>query len=187
MESFMSLSREEAEGALRDVEQASRRSTAALGYRMSSPHLIWWGLIWLIGYGAMAAKITWDPLWPILSLGGTVGSFWIGWRMSRSKPAGFDGRYGATFIAIFVFVTAIFLIIPPKSPEQFGAFFPVLVSLYYALIGIWTRGLRMLFLGTALLGLTLVGFFYFREIFQLWMAIVGGGGLILGGLWLRSA
>ena len=83
----MSLSREEAQGALRDVEKATRRSTAAFGYRMSSPHLIWWGLIWLIGYGAMAAKVTWDPLWPILSLTGTVGSFWIGWRMSRTRPA----------------------------------------------------------------------------------------------------
>ena len=51
----MTLSREQAEDALRDVERAARRSTAALGYRMSSPHLIWWGLIWLIGYGAMAA------------------------------------------------------------------------------------------------------------------------------------
>jgi hypothetical protein len=182
----MSLSREQAEDALRDVERAGRRSTAALGYRMSSPHLIWWGLIWLIGYGAMAAKVTWDPLWPVLSLTGTVGSFWIGWRLSRAKSSGFDWRYGATFLAIFLFVTAVFLIVPPKDENQFGAFFPVLVSLYYALIGIWARGLRMVFLGAALLVLTLIGFFYFHNIFQLWMAIVGGGGLILGGLWLRS-
>jgi hypothetical protein len=183
----MPLSREQAEDALRDVERASRRSTAALGYRMSSPHLIWWGLIWLVGYGAMAAKITWNPLWPILSLGGTAGSFWIGWRMSRAKPSGFDWRYFATFLAIFLFVTAIFLIIPPQSPDQFSAFFPILVSLYYALIGIWTRGLRMLFLGAALAAFTLAGFFYVRDMFQLWMAVVGGGGLVVGGLWLKSA
>ncbi len=183
----MALSREEAQGALRDVEQVSRRSNAALGYRMSSPHLILWGLVWLTGYGAMAAKVTWDPLWPILTLGGTAGSFWVGWHMSRAKPAGFDWRYGATFLAIFMFITAIFLIMPPKTTDQFGAFFPILVSLYYALIGIWTRGLRMLALGAALLVLTLMGFFHFREMFDLWMAVVGGGALILGGLWLRSA
>ena len=34
--------------------------------------------------------------------------------------------------------------------------------------------------------LTLIGFFYLPVYFGLWMAVVGGGGLILGGLWLRS-
>ena len=33
--------------------------------------------------------------------------------------------------------------------------------------------------------LTLIGFFYIGEAFPLWMAFVNGGGLILGGLWMR--
>jgi hypothetical protein len=183
----MPLSREQAEDALRDVERATRRSTAAYGYRMTWPHLILWGVVWMIGYGTMAAKLRWDWLWPVLSLAGTVGSFWLGWTMSRAKSAGFDGRYGATFLAIFFFVTALFVILPPTSDAQFGAFFPILVALYYALIGIWTRGVRMLVAGVALAALTLVGFLYLRQSFELWMTVVGGGGLILGGLWLRSA
>jgi hypothetical protein len=183
----MPLSREQAQDALRDVERASRRSTAAYGYRMAWPHLILWGVVWMIGYGTMAAKLRWDWLWPVLSLTGTVGSFWLGWSMSRAKSTGFDGRYGATFLAIFFFVTALFVILPPTSDAQFGAFFPILVALYYALIGIWTRGVRMLVAGFALAALTLLGFLYLRQSFELWMTVVGGGGLILGGLWLRSA
>ena len=33
--------------------------------------------------------------------------------------------------------------------------------------------------------LTLIGYFFIGESFELWMAIVNGGGLILGGLWMR--
>ncbi len=76
---------------------------------------------------------------------------------------------------------------PLKTDAQFGAFFPILVGLYYALIGIWTRGVRMIVLSVALGVLTLFGFFHIQHDFELWMAGVGGGGLILGGLWLRSA
>jgi hypothetical protein len=183
----MSLSREQAQEALRAVERTTQRSNAAMSYRMSAPHLILWGVIWVIGYGAMAAKMNWTPLWPALSATGTVGSFVIGWRMTRAKAQGFDGRFGATFLAIFLFVTAVFVILPPKTDTQFGAFFPILVSLYYALIGIWTRGARILVAGVALAILTMAGFLYLQSIFNLWMAVVGGGGLILGGLWLRSA
>jgi hypothetical protein len=35
--------------------------------------------------------------------------------------------------------------------------------------------------------LTIVGFFVLPAIFMLWMAVVGGGALVLGGLWLRRA
>ncbi|HEY5338917.1 MAG TPA: hypothetical protein VIJ85_11985 [Rhizomicrobium sp.] len=182
----MPLTTEEAAAALKDITQTEQRSTAAYSYRMSSPHLILWGFVWLIGYGVMAAKIHWDPLWLVLSIGGSVGSFYIGWRMSNRKQAGFDWRYTASFLVICGFISAILTVLPPQSDAQFGAFFPILVALYYALIGIWTRGLRMLFAGVALAVLTLIGFFYLRDVFDLWMAIVGGGGLILGGLWLRS-
>jgi hypothetical protein len=183
----MSLSPEQAQEALRDVERTARRSNAAMSYRMSSPHLILWGVIWVIGYGAMAAKMNWAPLWPALSAVGTVGSFVIGWWMTKGKSQGFDGRFASTFLAIFLFVTAVFVILPPKTDTQFGAFFPMLVALYYALIGIWTRGARILVAGMALAVLTMAGFLYLQPIFHLWMAVVGGGGLILGGLWLRSA
>ena len=54
-------------------------------------------------------------------------------------------------------------------------------------IGLWTRGWRMLPLGLALIALTTLGYFMLPNHFLYWMAGVGGGGLILGGLWLRSA
>ena len=39
----------------------------------------------------------------------------------------------------------------------------------------------------ALIGLTTLGYFMLPEYFRYWMAAVGGGGLIVGGLWMRNA
>jgi len=46
---------------------------------------------------------------------------------------------------------------------------------------------RLLVTGIGVYVLTLAGYFLLPQIFQLWMAAVGGGGLIIGGLWLRTA
>jgi hypothetical protein len=183
----MPITPQEAAEALKDITRTERRTVSTMGYQMAWPHLVLWGAIWTVGYGAMALGVKWDWLWGVLSLIGTVSSFVVGYGMSRKRTKPFDGRYFATFFAIFAFVSALFVILPPKSDAQFGAFFPILVALYYALIGIWTRGLRMLFLGALLAVLTLAAFLHFREHFMPIMAFVGGGGLILGGLWLRSA
>ncbi len=181
----MSLTPNEAADALRDIEQTGRRSSTAYGYQMAAPHFILWGVIWVVGYGVSAIKMEWSIVWPALSLLGTIGSFWLGWR---SKPAGqkFDGRYLATFVAVFAFIACLFAVMPPRKPEQIGAFFPILVALYYSLIGIWTRGVRILALGIAVAVLTIGGYFFLPAHFLLLMAGVGGGGLILGGFWLRS-
>ncbi|HEY2070952.1 MAG TPA: hypothetical protein VGG48_15460 [Rhizomicrobium sp.] len=183
----MPLSPDEAAQALNDITKTERRSVSALGYRMAWPHLILWGFVWIIGYGAMAAGVTWPYLWLVLSLSGSAASFWIGYAMSRDNTKRMDWRYTATFVAIFFFVGAILNILQPKTDAQFGAFFPLLVALYYTLIGIWTRGLRMLALGLLLAVFTLICFFDLQQHFEFWMAGVGGGGLILGGIWLRSA
>jgi hypothetical protein len=184
----MPLSPTEAADTLRDISKTEQRSSTAYGYRTAAPHLILWGVVWAIGYGTTAAKLRWDPLWPLLVLSGSLGSFWIGWRMSRGRPKkAFDWRFGATFAAIVLFISAVFVVMPPRTDAQIGAFFPILVAFYYALIGIWTRGARMLIAGALLAILTLIGFLYLQNQFALWMTVVGGGGLILGGLWLRSA
>jgi hypothetical protein len=75
---------------------------------------------------------------------------------------------------------------PPRTDAQVSAFFPILVALFYALVGIWVRGTRVLFAGFVVAALTLGGYFLLPQIFPLWMAVVGGGALIVGGFWLRS-
>jgi hypothetical protein len=181
----LSLTPNEAADALRDIEATGRRSGAAYSYAMAAPHFILWGVIWVIGYGASAVRMEWSVIWPALSLLGTIGSFYIGWR-TKSVGRKYDWRYIATFVAVFAFIACLFAILPPHTPEQVSAFFPILVALYYSLIGIWTRGVRIVVLGIAVAVLTVGGYFYLPAHFLALMAGVGGGGLILGGFWLRS-
>ena len=50
--------------------------------------------------------------------------------------------------------------------------------------GLWF-GAIFIAIGLAVTALTLVGYFFIGAAFPLWMAFVNGGGLILGGLWMR--
>ena len=54
----------------------------------------------------------------------------------------------------------------------------------YAAVGVYL-GTRWLITGLGLLGLTFIGYTALDTHFALWMAWVGGGGLILAGIWLR--
>ncbi len=182
----MPLSPNEAIDTLRDIEQASRRSASAFGYSMASPHLFLWGAIWIVGYGASWWRPEWTAVWPALALTGSVGSFAIGYAIApKGRAVRRDFRPSLTFIAVVAFIAAQGAIMRPLNVLQVGAYFPILVALFYALVGIWTRGTRVLVLGVLVAALTLGGYFWLPQYFLLWMAAVGGGGLILGGLWMR--
>jgi hypothetical protein len=181
----MPLSPNEAADALNDITRTERKSAMAYGYHAAAPHFFLWGAIWIAEYGGVYFNPRLGPLFPVLSVVGLVGSFIIGWRMKGARRSNYGWRYGATALALFLFISALFAIFPPKSGAQIGAFFPLLVALAYVLSGIWTGALRMAVLGLAVGILTCVGYFYFHPTFMLWMALVGGGALVLGGLWLR--
>lgn len=185
----MSLSPAEAQTALKDIEKTENRTAASQHGRYSAPYLIMWGIIWAIGYTVLAITPRVGWIWAPLVLGGIIGSFILARLQSRGTgdKEGFAWRYAASFMIIAAFVTALFAIMPPDDYNQMSAFYPLVIALYYAFIGIWTKGWRMLPLGVLLGALTVAGYFLMPAYFLYWMAAVGGGGLIVGGLWLRSA
>lgn len=65
--------------------------------------------------------------------------------------------------------------------------YPTLVlALVYALVGTW-RLQRYLWIGAGIFVLAMIGFVFFKPWLTFWFALVGGGSLILGSLWLRRA
>ncbi len=182
----MTIPRDEAADTLRQIEQAGQRSAAAYHDAMAAPHLVLWGVIWMIGYAAVYFRPAWWAVWPALIVIGFVGSFGLGRRMKGgAMPAGFGRRYTLTILAVTAFITALFAILPPPSGAQVGAFIPLLVALWYGLSGIWTGAPRIAWLGLAVGAVTVGAYFWQPAAFALWMAAAGGGGLILGGLWMR--
>lgn len=180
------IERQEAATTLQEIARAERQSGQAYHYRKASPHLFLWGVIWIVGYAITYARPRWHLLWIILTITGVLGSFWIGQRARTGESqASFGWRYAASFIAVFFFIVALFAILPPQSSLQIDAFFPLLIGIWYVLLGIWTGAIRVAVLGLALGLLTVGGYFWLQPYFLLWMAGLGGGALILGGFWLR--
>ena len=71
------------------------------------------------------------------------------------------------------------------GPRELGAFWPIYFMLFYMLAGLWF-GRAFVGIGLAVTVPTLIGYFYvLGGSFLLWMAVVNGCGLVLGGLWMR--
>lgn len=183
----MPLSTTEAQQALQDISAARQASARVYGYHAAAPHLLIWGAIWTVGYGASYFFPQQLLIWPVLVVLGILASAWFGWRTGRANSATGGWRYAASVATVFLFITAVFAILPPRTNEQASAFFPILVAFSYAVLGIWATAPRLIIAGAVIAALTLGGYFWLPNIFMLWMAVVGGGSLILGGLWFRSA
>jgi hypothetical protein len=181
----MTIQPEEAASALNRIEDAGRQSARAYRYQKVSPHFFLWGAIWVVGYGLTYARASAAVIWPLLVVLGILGSFWLGRRRGAKSSRAYAWRYATTVLAAFLFIEALLAILPPKSSLQVDALFPLLVALAYAMLGIWTGGTRIAWLGLVLAALTVGAYFWLPQYFLLWMAAIGGGALILGGVWMR--
>lgn len=186
----MSLSSEEAAASLNQAEEARRRSTELYFYHRSSPHLIMWGIIWILGYGGtgLFPRYGWD-LWMGLIVVGCIGGMMLSrYRKPDVCTSGpYAWRMGALWAIILFFVFATYAILEPHSGRQYCAYPALITGCVYMAVGLW-RGLRYVISGIVVVTLTLVGYFYIGQVFSIffWFAAVGGCAMILTGLWFRT-
>jgi hypothetical protein len=183
----MTIQREEAAQALRDAAAAADRSATAVGYQRSSHYLFLWGVVWAVANLAGYFRLPYGGLaWPTLMIAGIAGSVWIGARSGRSE----SGRNGlkalVVGVAIALFSICAQLITRIGSFPMAEAVACLAVGAAYMVMGMWV-GWRLSIVGAFLMIAVTGGWIYAREQFFLWMALVGGGGLVVGGLWLRKA
>ena len=70
------------------------------------------------------------------------------------------------------------------SGRALSAFWPTYFMLAYTIVGLWL-GTAFVVIGLGVTLLTVIGFFCSGDGFDLWMAVVNGGGLVLAGVWMR--
>jgi hypothetical protein len=183
----MTLSSEQASQALREVEAVSHRSGQLYQYQRFAPMLVLWGVIWLIGFAMTHFFPTLaSRLWIALDVIGIAGCMYLGGKGKQEASNSIAWRWLGSIAAILVFYIVILNIFQPFSGQQSAALIALIVALFYVLGGIWI-GVRLAITGIAMAALTVVGFYLFPAYFFLWMAVVGGGALMLAGLWLRTA
>lgn len=184
---MLGIDPKEAAKALDDIDDIVRRVRQSRFYNLASQFLILWGVLVLVGNLA-----TWvwphygSTIWICINVAGFVSSVVIGTLdHRRTRIRTFDLRIMAVFIFYVVFGLLFSTVIGHFTPRQMGAFWPIYAMLFYTLAGLWV-GYAFVAIGLAITSLTLIGYFFMMGAgFLPWMAVVNGGGLILGGLWMR--
>lgn len=181
----MTLDRDEAAASLSDIASVERRTREAVAYARSSTILILWGVLCVLGYVFQYFRpLEARPAWIAVAIAGFLGTFISGhWRRSRHRSAIGQSLLYAQ-LALVGYGLILLVLLWPVAPRQLSAFWPTLIMLGFVLAGLWL-GRFFILCGLAVTALTLAGYFWSGAWFPLWMAAVNGGGLLLGGLWLR--
>jgi hypothetical protein len=176
----------EAIAALDDVEAITRRVRQSQIYRLSSLLMILWGVLTAVGnvltyLWPIYARITWLGVYVL----GVAASVVLGgMERKRSGTNTFDLRVLAAYLLFFAFGFLWTVGLVHLPPHLLGVFWPTYFMLAYAIVGLWF-GAAYVAIGLGIAALTLIGYFFAGHWFDLWMAVVNGGGLVFGGLWMR--
>jgi hypothetical protein len=183
----MKLDTLEARKALADIDDIVRRVRQSQIYDLSSRIMIWWGVMVLVGNLAnWVVPRQGGHIWIAVNVLGVVGTAVLstaGHR--RARIHSFDLRVAAAFVLYFAFGLLCSVVLGHFGWREMATFWPVYTMLFYVLAGLWF-GRAFVAIGLGITALTLIGYFFVvGDAFMLWMAVVNGGGLILGGLWMR--
>jgi hypothetical protein len=183
-----SIDSKQAASALSDIAEIARRVRQSTIYTLASLMLIMWGVLVFAGYvvtfmSPRHAGYGWLAVYVV----GIVGTVVISARnRARSGIRTFDYRMLAAFLLFVAFGIFASVWLGHLTPRQMGTFWPIYFMMVYTIAGLWV-GHAFVAIGLGIIALTLVGYFFVGDSFELWMAFVDGGGLILGGLWMRRS
>lgn len=184
----MTVTRNDAQSALHDVERARRHTLTLLRYRLSSPYLVLWGALWLVagGIGALSPDMA-GIGWLVVDAVGILGTgclITVQARRYEENPGMF--RYIATIGVVAAFIAMTLMVFSPVSASQVQMLITLLVATAYMIAGCW-HGTRFAIVGAVLATLA-IGFFHLTpDHLPTIVPFLGGGALVFGGLWMRRA
>ena len=187
----MKLTPSQAEEALEIIDQMTvktRHSIASSGAHIS---LIITGLVWLAGFictqflSGQALVI----IWVGLSLAGSTLASLLGRRRSRQvrspSTAATTRRILQVWLLLAVYCLAAIAVAWPVDGKQLTVFIVLFVMMGWLVMGL-LLSFSPIWPGLAAIGLMLVCYWLLPGYFYLWMAILGGGGMIALGLYIRT-
>lgn len=178
---------EESLEVIRKMTQKARRSIASSGAYI---FLIITGIIWLIGFLAtqfLTGSIV-VTIWVGSSLLGSAIAILIGSHNSRhvrstASPV-FARRIIIFWIFLIFFCISIIAIAQPTDGKQITMF-----VILFTMLGQFAMGMPLSYASSwwavPIAALALIGYFFFQNIFYLWMGILVGGTMIALGFYIR--
>ena len=187
----MNISPSEAEEALAVIQAMMTRTRRAISSSGAYNIMIVWGMVWLLGFlgSQFLSQEIAGYAWMVLDILGGILSAVLGIRMGlglRSASSTTSGKRIAIFwLLLFFFCIAAVSVAWPTDGKQLAMFI-----ILFVMVGWLAMGLLLSFAsvwpGLIITVLALVGYFLLPGIFYLLMAIMGGGGMIALGLYIRS-
>jgi hypothetical protein len=188
----MELTPTEAEQALEVIQSMVAKTRRAVASSGSYLFLVVWGVIWMIGFtcSQFLANPWVGKIWAVLNILGAVLSAVIGIRLNRGVRSTavsplLGQRLGLFWLLLWLFCAAVIAVIWPPEPKQLAMIIILFVmtgwiamSLLLSVISAWW--------GVAFAGLALTAYFLVPGYFYLIMAILGGGGMVALGFYIRS-
>jgi hypothetical protein len=121
-------------------------------------------------------------------LGGLVSAI-IGIRMNRgvrsSAPTTSGKRIAFFWLLLFFYCVAAVAVAWPTGGKQLAMFIVLFVMVGWLAMGL-LLSFASVWPGLAITALALIAYFLLPGSFYLWMAVLGGGGMIALGLYIRS-
>ena len=186
----MNISPSEAEEALAAIQTMTQKTRQSIASGSAYVSLIITGVVWLIGFTATQfltpPLIVW--IWIVTSIVGSALATFIGIRAGkriRIASSAVTGKRIATFwVLLILFAAAIIAVAHPTDGKQI-----TLLIILLAMIGQMGMGLLLSFSATwwtvPVAAVALIGYFFALDWFFLWMGLLGGGTMIILGLYIR--
>lgn len=178
------ISQQQARDMLDEVEQTEQRSQHFLGYWRYGVYAQLWGMVWIVAHLA-CYMLPYSPgaVWMACDAAGMALT--IAMRLRENDRARTDSRLLWALLIVVAFGMMVSVLIGAR-PRAIEVFWTCMVMTVYMLHGLWA-GVRWTVLGLLVNVVSLLAYFYLRPCFDLVMAAAAGGGLLLGGTWLRRA
>jgi hypothetical protein len=186
----MNISPSEAEEALAAIQMMAQKTRHSISSNGTYVTLIVTGIVWLVGFTCtqFLPSESLGGIWTGLSIFGgllaTVWGFRVGRRFRSPAMATTAKRVGLFWLFLIFYAIATIAVTWPLDGKQLT----VLIVLF-ALIGHLSMGLLLSFAAVwwplPIAALVLISYFLLPDLFYFWMAILGGGGMIALGLYIR--
>jgi len=182
----MTIDSKEASAALSDINEMVQRVRQSRIYDIASQIMIASGMLVAAGnFATFVSPRQGAYIWITINILNVVVAAIIAMRGARRTGLhAFDHRVFAAFSLFYAFGILCSNVLGHFGPREQGTFWPIYFMLFYCIAGLWF-GHAFVAIGIGITALTLIGYFCIGAEFPLWMAFVNGGGLILGGLWMR--
>ncbi len=181
---------EEARQALDLIESTSRQMRRLAAYGGMPYFLIVWGIVWVVGFSAnyfVADPSTRGTIWMALDALGLLGTAYVVWHIHKRGVHWPMGPTVGWFWFAWMVYGALFVYFAQARGTQLSMLISLWVMFGYVVSGLFYRSRLLITLGLTVTVFIVVGYVALPAYFDLWMAVLGGGSLVVAGVYMLTA